>query len=104
MANARIIGQGVKGIISIGAEAYIASAKAALKVFASKADEMPYVIVGLRELEEFARSEVERVKKGIMEAQAEHHEAIESQMEMADRLWNAYHPEDAESEDEPQVH
>lgn len=104
MANARIIGQGVKGIISIGAEAYIASAKAGLKVLASKGDEMPYVIVGLRELEEFARSEVERVKAAIVEAQAEHQEAIESQIEMADRLWSAYHPEDATPEDEPQVH
>jgi hypothetical protein len=104
MANARIIGQGVKGIISVGADAYIASAKAALRVFASKTDEMPYVLVGLRELEQFTRSEVERVKTAVLEAQAEHHEAIESQMEMADRLWNAYHPDDAESEDEPQVH
>jgi hypothetical protein len=104
MANARIIGQGVKGLLSIWADAYIAAAKAALKVFASKTDEMPYVIVGLRELEQLTRSEVERVKKGVLEATAEHHEAIEEQMEMADRLWATYHPKDAESEDEPQAH
>lgn len=106
MANARIIGQGIKGLLSIGAEAYIASVKAALKVFASKTDEMPYVLVGLRELEQFSRSEVERVKAGVVEAQAEHHEAIEEQMAMANRLWAAYHPEDkdAKPEDEPQFH
>ena len=100
--NARIIGQGVKGIVSIGAEAYIASVKATLKVFASKADEMPYVIVGMRELEQFARSEVERVKTAVLKAQAKHQDNFVAQMEMADRLWNAYHPEEAT--DEPQVH